>query len=49
MNTSTEEILEKLPDKIAEIYDLELAEEFTEIFEVFCSASKTHLRGTGVL
>ena len=31
MNTNTEELLRVLSDKIAEIYDLEFVEEFTEI------------------
>ena len=34
MSTNTEELLRKLSDKIAEIYDLELAEELIEIFKV---------------
>ena len=42
MSTNTEEILKKLSDKIAEIYDPEFAEEFTEIFEVLV----THIKNT---
>ena len=48
MVTSTEELLRKLSDKIAEIYDLEFAEKFTGIFEDLVShikdKSKRHWR-----
>ena len=40
MRTSTEELLRKLSDKIAVIYDLELAEEFTDIFEELVRRTK---------
>ena len=40
MTTDTEEPLRKLSDKIAEIYDLGFAEEFTEIFEDLVSRMK---------
>ena len=40
MAANTEELLRKLSDKIAEIYDLEFAEEFTEIFEDLASRMK---------
>ena len=44
MSTSTEEILKILSDKIEEIYDLEFAEEFTEIFEDLVSRMKDKSR-----
>ena len=40
MRASTEELLRKLSDKIAEIYDLEFAEEFTDIFEELVRRTK---------
>ena len=40
MVKNTEELLRKLSDKIAEIYDLEFAEEFTEVFEDLVSRMK---------
>ena len=40
MATNTEELLRKLSDKIAMIYDPEFAEEFTEIFEVLMTRIK---------
>ena len=40
MRTSTEQLLRKLSDKIAVIYDLELAEEFTDIFEELVRRTK---------
>ena len=40
MATNTEELLRMLSDKIAEIYDLEFAEEFTEIFKDLVSRMK---------
>ena len=43
MSTNTEEILRKLSDKIAEIYDPEFAEEFTEIFEVLVTRTELYL------
>ena len=48
MSVSTEEILRKLLDKITLTYDLEFAEEFTEVFEDLVSCirhkSKRHWR-----
>ena len=32
MNTNMEELLKQLSDNIAEVYDLDLAEEFTDIY-----------------
>ena len=40
MRTSTEELLRKLSDKIVVIYDLEFAEEFTDIFEELVRRTK---------
>ena len=40
MTTNTEELLRKLSDKIADIYDLEFAEEFTEIFKALVTRIK---------
>ena len=40
MTTTTEELLKKLSDKIADIYDLQFAEEFTGIFEDLVSRMK---------
>ena len=40
MRASTEELLRKLSDKIAVIYDLELLEEFTDIFEELVRRTK---------
>ena len=40
MTTNTEELLRKLLDKIADIYDLEFAEEFTEIFKALVTRIK---------
>ena len=40
MRTSTEELSRKLSNKIAVIYDLELAEKFTDIFEELVRRTK---------
>ena len=45
MMTNTEELLRKLSDKIAEIYDPELAEELSEIFEVLVTRIKNTSKG----
>ena len=44
MITNTEELLRELSDKIAEIYDLEFAKEFTELFEDLVSRMKDKSR-----
>ena len=45
MNTNTKEILRKLSDKIADIYDPEFSEEFTKIFEVLVTRIKNTSKG----
>ena len=45
MNTNTEEIYRRIPDKIAEIYYPEFAEEFTAIFEVLVTRIKNTPKG----
>ena len=41
----TETLLRKLSEKIAEIYDLEFADKFTEIFEVLVTRIKNTSKG----